>query len=82
VTDSIEYKVRTLIARHKNLDPASITPEAALADLGVTSLDAITIVYDLEEELGIEVPNEQLQSLQTVQDIVDGLDRLLAGASG
>ena len=58
MTDSIEHKVRALIARHKNLDPASITPESALADLGVTSLDAITIVYDLEEELGIEVPRD------------------------
>jgi acyl carrier protein len=79
VTDSIEQKVVALIARHKQIDPTSVALESALADLGVTSLEAITIAYDLEEDLGIEIPNEQLQSLRTVQDIVDGLDRLTAG---
>jgi acyl carrier protein len=70
--------VVALIARHKNLDPASVNPGAALSDLNISSLDAITIVYELEEELGIEVPNEELQSLGTVRDIIDGLRRLMA----
>jgi acyl carrier protein len=47
-----------------------------LSGLGITSLDVISIVYDLEEALGVEVPNDAIDSLRTVQDLVDGLQRL------
>jgi len=70
-------KIVSLIARHKGLDPKTITLTSTLADLGVSSLDAITIVYELEDDLGIQVPNEQLESLRTVEDIVTGLQRLM-----
>jgi acyl carrier protein len=41
-------------------------------------LDAITIAYQLEEELGVEIPNEAIAGLRTVQDLIDGLNRLTA----
>jgi acyl carrier protein len=79
MTQSIEQIVITVIARHKNLDPASITPGAELAALGITSLDAIAIAYEIEEDLGIEIPNEEIEDLQTVRDLITGLQRLTVG---
>lgn len=73
---SIDQVAVALIARHKQLDPASITPDADFASLGITSLDAITIAYQIEEELGIEIPNDEIERLRTVQDLLDGLHRL------
>jgi acyl carrier protein len=78
MTQSIEEIVVGLIARHKGLDPVTVSPGAALADLGVTSLDAITLAYELEEALGVEIPNADIESLRTVQDLIDGLHRLTA----
>ena len=78
MTQSIEDLVVDLIARHKGLDPAIVTPGAELAALGVTSLDAITLAYELEETLGVEIPNADIESLRTVQDLIDGLHRLTA----
>ena len=46
--------------------------------MGITSLDAITLAYELEETLGVEIPNADIESLRTVQDLIDGLDRLTA----
>ncbi|WP_234422230.1 acyl carrier protein [Sedimenticola thiotaurini] len=60
------------------IDVDSIALETSLQDLGVTSLDAITIVYEVEEVCDIEVPNDELESLRTVQDIVDGVRSLVS----
>lgn len=74
----IETVVKTAIANQKMIDVDSISLETSLQELGVTSLDAITIVYEVEEMCDIEVPNEELESLATVQDIVSGVQNLLA----
>lgn len=65
------------IAKQKHLDPKTITNESRLDELEVTSLDAITIIYDIEEEFDIEVPGDVLESLVSVQDIVDGISELI-----
>jgi len=73
---NIENEVIKIIARHKKLDLAAITSDSSLVELGLSSLDAITIMYDLEELFDVEVPNETLTQLRTVNDIVDGISRL------
>jgi acyl carrier protein len=78
MTQSIEDVVVRLIVRHKGLDPSLVSPAAELADLGVTSLDAITLAYELEEALGVEIPNADIESLRTVQDLIDRVVRLTA----
>ena len=78
MTQSVEALAISVIAMHKQIDPSTITTETELGQLGVTSLDAITIAYELEEALGVEIPNEAIEGLRTVQDLVDGLHRLTA----
>lgn len=78
MTQSIEEFVIGLIAQHKGLDSADVDPGARLADLGISSLDAITLTYELEEDLGVEISNADIESLRTVQDLIDGLRRLTA----
>lgn len=53
-----------------------------LADQGIESLKAITILYKLEDELGIEIPNEIMDSCQTVSDIVSNITVLLGDRNG
>ncbi len=77
MAQGIENAVITAIVRQKKLDAATITRDSVLTELGITSLDAITIVYDIEEQFDIEVPNETLEGLQTVGDIVDSLVSLI-----
>jgi acyl carrier protein len=73
MAQDIENAVITAILRQKRLDAATITRDSVLSELGITSLDAITIVYDIEEQFDIEVQNETLEGLNTVGDIVDSL---------
>lgn len=65
------------IAQQKQMDAATISADSTLETLGISSLDAITIVYEIEEIFDVEVPNEDLEQLTTVQDIVDGIAALI-----
>jgi acyl carrier protein len=68
------------IAKQKQLDPEAISSGSQLKDLGISSLDAITIIYELEEEFDIEVPSDDLDNLDSVQDIVDSIFELIKAA--
>ncbi len=74
----IENSVIKLIAKQKSLNPSDITSESTLEALGVTSLEAITVVYDIEEKFDVEVPDDILDKLDTVHDIVDGVASLIS----
>ncbi len=75
---SIEQTLRESIARQKMISEDQITLDSSLEELGITSLDSISLVFDIEDKYGIEVPNEKLKQLRTVRDIVEGVDQLLA----
>ena len=64
------------IAREQKCSPEDLTLETRLEDLGIDSLRAITIVYQLEEQLEIEIPNELIETIVTVGDIVTNIDQL------
>lgn len=75
----IESAVIKAIAAQKNIDEARVTLDLPLEELGISSLDAITIIYEIEDALNVEIPNDQLDSLERVSDIVDGVAALLNG---
>ncbi len=65
-------KVRNLIAEQlgREDEVESITLETSLAeDLEADSLDAVEVVMALEDEFGIEIPDEEAQNFKTVSDI-------------
>jgi len=74
----IENSVIKLIAKEKKLNISDITLESTLDELGVTSLEAITVMYDIEEKFDVEVPDNTLEGLRTVRDIVDGVAGLMS----
>ena len=68
-------KVRDIIARQLDLDPASVTMESRLIDdLKADSLDIVELIMDLEQEFDVEIPDEELPNVRTVGDIVNYLE--------
>ncbi len=64
-------KVRDIIAEQLDADKENITPETnLLKDLEADSLDAVEIIMAIEDEFGIEVPDEQVEEFQVVSSIV------------
>jgi len=73
---TIVAEVRTRFARMMNLDPAALDFEARLDDAyGVTSMNSMRLVSELEMELGIEIPEEEIKSMCTLADVVQLCER-------
>lgn len=69
-------KIIKLMAEKLSLDESTITPEASIKDdLGIDSLDLFELIIALEEEFGIEIPQEDVLEINTVQEIVDYLGK-------
>ena len=67
---TIEQRVKEIIVNQLNVNEEQITPTASfLDDLGADSLDTVELIMALEEEFGIEVPDEQAEKLLTVGDV-------------
>ena len=63
-----------IIAEQLQIDTAQIVPEASfMDDLGADSLDTVELIMALEEELGVEIPDEEAENIRTVQDAIDFL---------
>ena len=73
----IEQRVRDIIVEQLGVKPDQVTPEAKfIEDLGADSLDTVELIMALEEEFGIEVPDEQAEKLQTVGDVIKYIEDL------
>lgn len=71
-------KLKSLIAEKLEIDESKITMNASFRkDLGADSLDTYELVYAIEEELGISIPDEKANEFETVKDAVDYLSTQL-----
>ena len=67
-------KMKEMIADQLGIDAEEVTPEQSLKeDLNADSLDLFELVTNLEDEYEIEIPAEDLESMVTVQDVLDYL---------
>jgi acyl carrier protein len=67
--DELFNKMKKLIAEKLDVDEDKITMDASFRqDLGADSLDTYELVYAIEEELGIPIPDERANEFETVRD--------------
>ena len=64
-------KVRDILADQLDLEEDSITMDSSfIEDLGTDSLDLVDLVMSLEDEFGLEVPDDAIETMKTVGDVV------------
>jgi acyl carrier protein len=72
VSEALGDKVKKIIIDQLGVDEAEVTPEAKfIDDLGADSLDTVELVMALEEEFGIEIPDEDAEKIATVRDAIN-----------
>ena len=72
MADELFEQMKKLIAEKLEIDESKITLDSSFRqDLGADSLDTFELVYAIEEELGIEVPDEKANEFETVRDALD-----------
>jgi len=68
----IEKRIIEMIAEQLGKDASDITAEMSFADdLGADSLDLVELIMAVEEEFGVEVPDEEAEKIKLVQDAID-----------
>lgn len=69
---SVEKKVKEIVAEQLGKDVNEVNPNASfIDDLGADSLDIVELVMKMEEEFGIEIPDEEAEKIKTVQDVIE-----------
>jgi acyl carrier protein len=80
-TDQLGSRVISVIARTQRISAEDITPDSTFEQLKIDSLDGINIVFALENEFEIEIPDEGVQSMRSVRQIMEGIKELLDAKS-
>jgi len=83
VQNDCSQRVIEIVARTKKLALEQITIDSDFAALGIDSIDAVEILFELENEFAIEIPNDQMYTVRTVRQAAEAVERLRAAdASG
>jgi len=78
--DEVAGKIISMLAAIKHVPVEGITLDSSLQEMGIDSLDTFTLLFDLENEFHITIPDDEAKSIRTVNDVVVGVKRLIAAA--
>jgi acyl carrier protein len=73
----IEERLAEIVRKEKNVADDKMTPETPLADAGIDSLDALSILFAIEEEFHISIPDERARAIRTFGDMVEAIEALV-----
>jgi acyl carrier protein len=74
----VEQKIKEIVANQRRLDPSSLSLDQKLEDLQVESIDLVEIIFAIEDEFDIDVPQDRdAMKLETLGDVVDGVQGLI-----
>ncbi len=79
MADDVMSRVIRVIAETQRAPLDTIRPESTFEELKIDSLDGINIVFAIENEFNINVPDEAAKSLRSVRDVAEGVEKLVAG---
>jgi acyl carrier protein len=80
MSDDVMSRVIRVIAETQRISADGIKPDSTFEELKIDSLDGINIVFAIENEFNVNVPDEAAKSLRSVRDVAEGVEKLLAGA--
>jgi acyl carrier protein len=70
--DEILQKIRDITSERLGVEESEITPEASFReDLEADSLDLVELIMELEEQFGMEIPDEEAEKITTVEQAVE-----------
>lgn len=77
-SETVSEKVIRVFSEFKKVPPEEIMPETTFEELGFDSLDGLNLIFELEEEFDLVIPDDQAQSMRSVAQVIDGVETLLA----
>jgi acyl carrier protein len=77
MTDAVAAKVIATLASVKRIPADKISLETNLQEMGIDSLDVFTLIFELENAFQISIPDDEVRSIRTVNDVVEGVRKLI-----
>lgn len=80
--EELTERVRKVIATAQHLPEEKVTADSTFAELNIDSLDGINILFAVESEFNVNIPDDAAQNIRSVRDVIDGIAKLLAEGTG
>ncbi len=81
MSNDVTQRVISVIAKTQRIPPEKISPDSTFEELGLDSLDSVNILFALEEEFDIDIPDEDTRDIRSIGQMIEGIEKYLA-ASG
>ena len=78
MSDDLIERVRKSISSSKRIPLETVTIDSDFQQLGIDSMDAVEILFALENEFDINIPDDEVRSVRGVRDMCVGVEKLLA----
>ena len=82
MSDELIERVIKAIAITKRIPIESVTIDSTFEELGIDSMDAVEVLFALEGEFDINIPDEEVRSVRGIRQMCEGVERLLLVKSG
>ena len=82
MSDDLVQRVLNVIARTKHIPPETVTIDSEFEQLGIDSMDAVEILFALENEFDVSIPDDDVRQVRNVRQMCEGVDRLVAAKAG
>jgi len=82
MSDELSQRVLKVIATSKRIPLETVTIDSEFLQIGIDSMDAVEILFALENEFDISIPDEEVRSVRNVRQMCEGVARLVAAKSG
>ena len=76
----IEEKLVAIVQQEKNISADLLKPETPLAEAGIDSLDSLTILFAIEEQFHISIPDDRARAITKFGDLIDVVEALVPAA--
>ena len=78
MSDELIQRVLQVIAASKRIPLETVTIDSEFQQLSIDSMDAVEILFALENEFDINIPDDDVRSVRNVRQMCEGVDRLVA----
>jgi len=78
MSEELTQRILKVIADSQKLPPEKVTIDSTFEELGIDSLDGVNILFALENEFNINIPDEGVQGIRSIRQMVEALEQLLA----
>ena len=78
MSEELNQRVIKVIATSKRIPPETVTIDSEFAQLNIDSMDAVEILFALENEFDISIPDDEVRNVRNVRQMCEGVERLVA----